>query len=223
MTLLDLEKRVHNCLKCKKTSLREMLPYPPVYSFGDPNGKEIMVVGLNPSAKEYVNGYLSSSPSIEVRRNSQLTYFENRKYRYFEDIERFFGDEVKRKINWSSSPWEKVGCLDLVKCPTISIRGQWSKISRKQQNELISNCEGYLKEQLNLYKPKIILTYGADVGRWFANHLNLEYGEFEDRKAQLNNREVYVMFAPQRQGPHSKPEVLWVKDKILAMLNAIMG
>lgn len=179
-----------------------------------------MVVGLNPSAREYINGYLSNSPSIEVRRNSQITYFQNRKYRYFNEIERFFGDEVKKKVNWVRSPWEKIGYLDLVKCPTRSERGQWSRIGRRQQEELVSNCEGYLKEQLNLYKPKIIIPYGADVGRWFANYLNLRYEEFEDEKAQLGNREVNVLFIPQRQGPHSKPEILWIKNKILKMLKS---
>lgn len=218
--MLDLERKVHNCMKCKQTHLRKIIPYPPVYSFGDPKGKEIIVVGQNPSSREYVNGYLSNSPNIEERRKSQLTYFERRKYRYFNTLEIFFRDEVKEKIGWVYSPWEKVGYLDLVKCPTTPLKGsgQWSKISKRQQEGLIRNCEGYLKEQLNLYKPKVILPYGADVCRWFAKYLNLRYGSFEDRKAQVNNREVFLLFIPQRQGPYSEPEILWVQNKILKML-----
>jgi len=215
--MLDLERKIHNCMKCKHTNLRRILPYSPVYSFGDPTGKEILVVGLNPSSREYINGYLSNSPNIEERRKSQLTYFKRRNYKYFNEIERFFGDEVKKKIHWTNSPWEKVGYLDLVKCPTKSARGQWSKIPTRQKETLIRNCEEYLKEQINLYKPKMILPYGADVGKWFAGYLRVTYEPFEDEKAQLNNRKVKLLFIPQRQGPHSKPEILWVQNKILEM------
>jgi len=218
--MLDLERKVHNCMKCKQTHLRKILPYPPVYSFGDPKGKEIMVVGQNPSSREYINGYLSNSPNIEERRKSQLTYFEHRKYPYFDEIEKFLGGIVREKIGWVNLPWEKVGYLDLVKCPTtpLKVSGQWSRISKGQQEMLIRNCEGYLKEQLDFYKPKIILPYGADVGKWFAKYLNVRYEQFEDEKARLNNREVNLLFIPQRQGPHSKPEILWVRNKILKIL-----
>jgi len=218
--MLDLERKVHDCLKCKQTHLRKILPYPPVYSFGDPQGKEIVVVGQNPSSREYINGYLSNSPNIEERRRSQLTYFEHRKYSYFDDIEKFLGGIVREKIGWLNSPWEKVGYLDLVKCPTTPLEGsgQWSRISKRQQEMLIGNCEGYLKEQLDFYKPKIILPYGADVGNWFAKYLNVRHEQFENEKTQLNNREVHILFIPQRQGPHSKPEILWVRNKILKIL-----
>ena len=218
--MLELEKEVHNCTICKKTDLHKFLPYPPVYSFGDLEGKEIVVVGQNPSSMEYISGYLSNSTDIEERRKSQLTYFERRKYPYFNEVERFLGGEVKGKIKWTSLPWEKVGYLDLVKCPTTPLTGsgQWSRIGNKQQKMLIRNCEGYLKEQLKLYKPKIILAYGADVGRWFAKYLDVEYEPFEDRKSELNDREVNLLFIPQRQGPHTKPEVLWVRNKIVKIL-----
>jgi len=216
--VLNLEKRVHSCTKCNQGFLRGILPHPPVYSFGNPEGKEIIVVGLNPSAREYINGFLSESSSIEERRKSQLAYFHKRQYRYFSEIERFFGEEVKKEINWTSMPWERIGYLDLVKCPTKSDRGQWSKMSRKQQNALITNCEGYLKEQLAFYKPKIILAYGVDVSRWFANYLNVRYEEFEDQQSRLSYGQVRVLFIPQRQSPHSKPEILWIREKIMKIL-----
>jgi len=218
--MLDLERRVHNCVKCTQMGLSEILSYPPVYSFGKPEGKKIMVVGLNPSSREYINGYLSHSQNIEERRQSQLTYFARRKYSYFNEIERFFGNEVKDKIGWVNSPWEKVGYSDLVKCPTTPSKssGQWSKISLRQQEILIRNCEEFLKEQLNLYKPKIILPYGSGVGRWFSKYMHVKYQAFEDEKAQLNNREVCLLFVPQRQGPHTKPEILWVQNKLLEIL-----
>lgn len=218
--MLDLERRIHNCTKCKQKNLQKILRYPPVYSFGDPDGKEIMVVGQNPSSREYINGFLSDSPNIEERRKSQLTYFENRRYSYFNELERFLEGKVKQKIGWIEHPWEKIGYLDLVKCPTTPVAGsgQWSRIPGNEQQILIRSCEGYLIEQLSLYKPRIILPYGSDVGRWFADHLNVEYEPFENGKAQLNSRRVNLLFVPQRQGPHTKPEILWVQDKILKML-----
>jgi len=33
---------IHNCRKCKLTLPSQIVPYPPVYSFGDPEGKEII-------------------------------------------------------------------------------------------------------------------------------------------------------------------------------------
>lgn len=219
--MLDLERKAHACMRCKQTSpdLREIILYPPVYSFGDPKSKEIIVVGLNPSRKEYDNNFLLNSPDIVERRKFQLTYFERLEYKYFKKIEGFFEGKVKKKICWVNSPWEKVGYLDLVKCPTTPLKGgQWSKVPKKWRKELIKNCEGYLKEQLKLYKSKIILPYGVDVCKWFAKYLNLEYKKFEAKRAQLNNREVCLLFIPQRQGPYSKPEISRVKERILKML-----
>ena len=218
--MLDLEKKIHNCTKCRQTDLRKILLYPPVYSFGDPEGKETMVVGQNPSSREYINGYLSNSLNIKERRKSQLIYLKHRKYSYFDEIQRFFGGKVREKLRWVDSPWEKVGYLDLVKCPTTPLTGsgQWSRISPRPQKMLIENCEGYLKEQLKLYKPKIILSYGADVGRWFAKFLDVRYEQFEDEKTKIGNSVVNLLFIPQRQGPHTKPEILWVQDRILDIL-----
>ena len=216
----DLETRVHTCEKCQRKGLHDILPYPPVYSFGNPEGKEIMVVGQNPSSREYIKGFLVDDPDVEKRRKSQLTYFDRRKYLFFNELERFFDGKVKEKLRWINSPWEKLAYLDVVKCPTRSVngQGQWSKLPQKTQEIIVNNCEGYLIEQLNLYQPRIILAYGVDVGRWFSQHLNVSYEEFEDRTAQLNEKRVSIVFVPQRQGSHSKPEVFWVKNKILKLL-----
>jgi hypothetical protein len=217
--MLELERKVHTCTKCKHQGLHNILPYPPVYSFGNPEGKNIIIVGLNPSGREYINGYLSNSPDFEERMRSQLSYFDRRKYSFFNEIEKFFEGKAKEVMGWKNSPWESVGYLDLVKCPTrLQGQGQWSKTPRRMQEILIRNCEEYLKQQLDLYKPKIILAYGADVGRWFSRLLNIPYEEFEDYKVKLNGREVNIVFIPQRQGPHSKPEVSWVQDRITRML-----
>lgn len=110
--------------------------------------------------------------------------------------------------------------MDIVKCPTrpVTGQGQWSKLPQKTQQIIMNNCEDYLIEQLSLYKPKSLIAYGADVGRWFSQHFDVSYEEFEDRATQLDRRRVDIVFVPQRQGPHSKPEVVWVQNKILKVL-----
>lgn len=74
-------------------------------------------------------------------------------------------------------------------------------------------------EQLDLYKPKAIIAYGADVGRWFSCLLNVVYEDFENRVGNLAESKVNILFISQRQGPHSKPEVMCVREKIAKMLN----
>jgi hypothetical protein len=226
--MLDLEREVHSCTKCNQQQiLKRILKYPPVYSFGDPSRKDFIVIGQNPSDNEYKNSNLSSSHSIVERRKSQLAYFTHRNsdpHSFFVEISGFFDDEVKERMGWVDSPWDEVGYLDLVKCPTRCSKGQWSRIGRKRQRLFIKNCEDYLKRQLTTYKPKMVLAYGADVGRWFGKnyfrkHEDYEDLEYEDRRIRLNNKVAHLLFVPQGQGPHSKPELSWIRKKILKMID----
>ena len=221
LKMLGLELRVHNCVKCKKEGFSDFLPYPPVYSFGNPAEKKIIVVGQNPSSREYITGFLSKSPDIEERRMFQLSYFDRRNYAFFKKLEKFFDGQVKEIISWKKSPWEKVGYLDIVKCPTkaADVRGQWSKIPPRVQEAIVNNCQDYLKEQLQMYMPLVVIAYGADVGRWFSQYVQVTYKEFENKKAQLNGKNIHILFVPQRQNPHSQPEITWVQNKIVSMLN----
>lgn len=218
--MIDLELSVHNCKKCHEQGLSKFLQYPPVYSFGDAAGKEIIIIGLNPSRAEYESGFLSKSLDVNIRSKSQLDYFRNRNYQFFIELEEFFGGQIKELLDWGNSPWEKVGYLDIVKCPTTCSGGkkQWSGLSRKIQRTLINNCKEFLEKQLELIQPKILITYGADVGRWFSEEFDLEYAPFEDFETVLNGKIVNILFIPQRQGPNSKPEVMWVRSKIAKLL-----
>ncbi len=52
-------------------------------------------------------------------------------------------------------------------------------------------------------------------------YLGVYYEEFGDTRPQIRaGKRVDLVFVPQRQGPHSKQEVSWVK-KILKMLDFI--
>jgi hypothetical protein len=233
--MLPLEDAVHRCEDCKKDELlKGIVNYAPVYSFGDPSEKNIvlMVIGVNPSDKEYEGNppHLSKDPDREKRRDSQLNYFyssRGHEYKYFRVLRAFFEGHVKNELGWDEMPWERVGYLDLVKCPTRTAikgqkgkTGQWSKLERAQKDRFIEHCKGYLKEQLKIYRPKNILAYGTDVCDWFRDYLDVKCEDFEDTPAQLNGEGVNILFVPQRQGSQSKPEVDWVRKKILKMLKA---
>jgi len=217
--MLELEQKIHNCIKCKQVLGKAVRHYP-VYAFGDPSGRPIVVVGLNPSDKEYENDHLSSGPSLDVRHNTQLHYFDDpeKVHGFFHEVERFFQGEVKEKLQWEKSPSERVGYLDLVKCPTIP---SWTDLERAQQRQLVENCEGYLIEQLEQYTPKMIIAYGRDVGRWFAKKLGVEYKPFEATSAPLGKRHLHLLFVPQKQGPHSEPEILRIREEILKFLRTL--
>ncbi len=173
----DLERAVHTCTKCHK-NYSLMQKYRPVYSFGELDHKPIWVVGINPSYVEYngMNGcmpYLSNSGNIIERRCSQLDYFRKPSYRFFKPIEKLFElVGVKDKVvKWTTNLWEeKIGFVDLVKCVTKVDNGQWSKLKDNQKGDLIANCEPYLKNQLIIYKPKLLVAYGKDLRNWFCTY-----------------------------------------------------
>lgn len=222
--MLPLEEKVHGCTTCK-TVFRDMVPYPPIYSFGEPRNKPIAVVGLNPSSREFPD-YFSYTRNAEERRREQLTYFDRPLYNYFEVLARFFGggDEtyqnphLKSKLGWVRSPYERVTALDLVKCATVSRKGQWTSLARSDRKVIIRNCEGFLVGQLSEYRPKVVVLYGADVIDWFEGKLGKSIGDFEAFSASLGDYAFRGVAVPQRQGPHSLPEVRWVQDRLLELL-----
>ena len=152
-----VESKVHKCTLCKP-KYSKIMPYPPVYSFGDPAGKPVILIGLNPSRKEFEERkgkrFLSLSKSPDDRRSSQMTYFQRKPHTYFKNIVPFFDGPAKKKLGWTTAPWEKVGVLDLVKCVTENEKGQWSKLGDPQKDALIRNCRDYLFKQLRLYRAR---------------------------------------------------------------------
>jgi len=223
MSEMGLLQRVHCCKQCKFGVLEKFVPkqYPPVYSFGDPKQKSIIVVSINPSSKEYEDRYLSSSPEINERIKSQMYYFHYAYYkRFFWNIEKFFYGEVKETLQWTRNPWEKVGFLDLVKCVTKSEEGQWGTLKEWCKNKIIRNCEGYLKKQISFYRPKIIIAYGKDVCKWFARQSRINYKQWENETVKWNNHTVSILFLYQlRQGLYTESQTLRVRRELRKILN----
>ena len=224
-----LESEVHNCTLCKPKHLGIKMPFSPVYSFGDPAGKPVILIGLNPSRKEFEERkgkrFLSVSENANDRRASQQSYFERKPHTYFKNVGPFFDGPTKKKLGWSTDPWEKVGVLDLVKCVTVTKNGQWSELSDPQQDELIENCEDYLIKQLKIYSPRAVIPYGVDICKWFRAHDPQNTLSKKDPiegyttfKAIIDGGTFHGLYVPQRQGPHSKPEIEWVQKELARLL-----
>jgi uracil-DNA glycosylase len=207
------------CRKCKEQDdLAKLLPNDclPVCCFGDPIGKKIFVVGINPSKAEYDSGFLEKD--IGKALESQLKYFDRREYRYFDELKRFFDEDlIRTKLGITRNLWDKVGYLDLVKCVTIANKTeQWNGLKTSEKKKIVDNCQCFLEQQLNFYQPKLIVAYGKDVGVWFGGGKDLSYEE--EFSFILNPRRLgfryQVIYVPQRQGKHSWPEVNEIRTKI---------
>jgi len=211
-----LMKAILNCRECKnQTDITRHFPDDclPVCCFGDPLGKKVFVVGINPSKAEYGSGYLERD--VGKALESQMTYFDRREYRFFEEIARFFDDDViTTKLGIVKSLWEQVGYLDLVKCVTAKNNEQWNGLKASEKRAIIENCQVFLERQLGLYQPRLIIAYGKDVGMWFG----VKDSDKEEFNIIPSHRKLgfqyEVIYVPQRQGKHSRPEVNEVKEKI---------
>jgi len=181
--------------------------------------KEVFVVGINPSKAEYDSKFLEKDR--ERALESQLTYFDRRSYLFFKEIERFFDDqETEAGLGLEGGLWSRVGYLDLVKCVTESGKGkQWNGLNVSAKRKIIENCQVFLEQQLRVYKPKLIIAYGKDVGVWFG----VEDSEEEEFNLVMRPRNLgfdyRVIYVPQRQGKHSRPEINETKTRIREALS----
>ena len=220
----SLMSRVLSCQKCKQQNgLKDYFPRdcPPVFSFGDPSCKEIIVVGINPSKAEYDSEFLAKE--FDKALESQIKYFERREYRFFDEVARFFEDDmIRTMLGTPRSLWEEVGYLDLVKCVTSADKGvQWNGLRSSEKNKIVENCQEFLEQQLNLYRPRLVIAYGKNVGSWFGvKNSDVEGFDFV-RHPKRFEFEYRAIYAPQRQGKHSRPEVNEMKAKIREALVSI--
>jgi len=221
MSLSILEEGIHKCDKCKNLPFGNVIKYFPIISFGNPENKQIIVVGLNPSNREYEDNYVSNSHSIMERHTSQMRYFDKTPYTFFKHIMKYFENPVKSKLGWIKTPWEKVGYLDIVKCPVrihAQARSQWGSLSKKERRDIISNCSQYLVNQLEIFKPKLIMAYGADVCRWFYTGYTSKDAFTVTKSSILQDYDMMVILVPQTRGSHPKEIIDTIKDIIFKHL-----
>jgi len=223
LSIEQLEYEVHNCMKCN-AEYNSVMCFYPVYSFGNPFGKKIIVIGLNPSTQEYEKGFLRDDFSVENRRFAQLKYFKRPYYKFFfGKIEDFFKGEIKSKLGYRRNVWESVGYLDLVKCPTkIDKNGkaeQWSGLDNSQKKGIIDNCKDYLLKQLELYKPELIIPYGKNICEHIGEIFNVFPKKYGITKIKINSYNLNVLFLYQIQGHrHSDSEVSKIQSLILSLI-----
>lgn len=203
---------IHKCNKCKlDQALENVIKHYPVISFGPLENKPILVVGLNPSTREYEDNYILSSDDPSIRHTSQMTYFDSGFYGFFNKVEQFFKGTAKNTVGWEKKPWEKVGFTDLAKCPTRRNDGQWSKLKPSQRKLIINYCQGYLISQIKEVLPRLIIAYGTDVCRWF----NPEYIRSRDAFTTIRWLDAFpVVLVPQTQGGYSRPEISKIQNEI---------
>ena len=217
MVLNPFEIMMHTCTKCKDLEVGTAIQYYPIISFGDPENKPVIVVGINPSTREYEKNYVSKSQSIEERHQSQMNYFKKKPYTFFKHVMKYFQNPVRDKLGWKRIPWEKVGYLDIVKCPVRMhphASSQWSSLSKSQRKEIINNCSPYLFMQLERLQPNLVMAYGADVCRWFYSDYSSD-DAFTVKNCNMFNRiNVKVVFVPQTRGSHPQHIIDTVKARI---------
>ena len=225
----SLSARILNCKRCRAGELGKFVYHSPVYSFGDPEGKKIIVVAHNPSTREFEDSgkgesrpYLIDEGTVEARLSDQLTYFDRPYYEnFFKKLEAIFDGENRRLLGWERNCWERVGFLDYTKCSTRTEKGQWRTLKLRLRAEMIMNCEGYLISQLELYRPKAILAYGAFVCRWFGERYGVPYSNSSSSTISTGYSDsVKLVFLYQRQGrqPHSAGEVSFIRRELAAVL-----
>jgi hypothetical protein len=211
VVLSDLDRKIHKCTACKDRGLSNIVKHYPIVSFGDLNNKPLIVVGLNPSTKEYEDNYVSSDPDPAKRHRSQMSYFDSGYYSFFQKLEKFFQGKAKTTIGWKKSPWEKIGFTDLAKCPTRNNKGQWTQLKTSQKKRIIQNCESYLIDQIETCRPSVLFAYGTDVCRWFYPKYHRDKDAFMARKWY----DIPVILVPQSQTPYPRQVITAVQDSIL--------
>jgi len=210
-SLSALEAQIHNCTLCKQSELAKVVKYYPIISFGELENKPLLVVGLNPSTREYEDGYVINVKDPVKRHISQMTYFDLGYYDFFRKLERFFQGEARTALDWKRFPWEKVGFTDLAKCPTRNEKGQWTQLRTSQKRGIIENCQGFLYDQIQTHLPTAIFAYGTDVCRWFYP----AYIRDKDAFTTIKWLDLFpVILVPQTQTGYPRRVIKIVQDNI---------
>lgn len=145
------------CELCKIYGFKFNRNYSPDDFIEGKLSSKIWIVGLNPKG---------DIDSEDIRTKEDLASFFNskdsdlpedrKKYSYFKDFKK-----ASEMIYDLIGKENGVAHTDIVKCfsnefPPDGIKG-------KEIQEIIMNCSTYLKKQIEIYKPRMIICNGADV------------------------------------------------------------
>ena len=139
------------CLKCKRHGLFFKRQYSPIESVDGASEAPVWIIGINPKCDE---GHNDKKDILQLRE-----YFQsNNVHEYFNDFKKV-SPGLHKLLGHSNG----VAHTDLVKCYSNNFPPK--TMQRGGKKEIIANCSGYLKQQIEIHKPKIIICNGADVSR----------------------------------------------------------
>lgn len=142
---------MERCLKCKKHGLFFERKYSPIEAVVGASEAPVWIIGLNPKGDE---GHNDKADIIQSRK-----YFQsNNVHRYF-SVFKQVSPGLHKLLGHSNG----VAHTDLVKCYSNEFPPKTRQ--RGGEKEIIANCSGYLKQQIETHKPKIIICNGTPVSR----------------------------------------------------------
>jgi hypothetical protein len=168
------------CSLCANLGLRFCRGYSPAeFVVGDPYS-EVWVIGLNPKSGDRIND-LETPEKLHAYFSDGGTV-----HPYFRDIR-----SVSEHLHGMLGKKNGVAHTDLVKCHS----SKWPPAGRKNGNEIVQNCSGYLKEQIRKYQPRILFCNGVDVCRFIREALPVEEDHETYYRAVVGDRDVFVVLS----------------------------
>ena len=144
---------MEKCLKCKKHGLFFERKYSPIEAVDGASEAPVWIIGLNPRGDE---GHNDENNIIQLRE-----YFQSKSvHKYFNNFK-----GVSPSLHKLLGHPNGVAHTDLVKCYANNFPPKTMQSGGDE--EIITNCSEYLKQQIETHKPKIIICNGVPVSLKF--------------------------------------------------------
>lgn len=165
---------MHECTKCHEFGMNFKRGYQPVDFIEGKKDSNVWIVGINPA---------NDQSWVDNRTAKDLE-------EYFDDLNSIHGYFNDFK-SVSESVFERFGKnggtahTDLVKCSSKSFPPETAK--GKRAVAVISNCKGFLIDQIKTHKPKIIVCNGAEVSKFMLDFLPPPSGHKKGQTSYWSN------------------------------------
>jgi uracil-DNA glycosylase len=145
--MIDTAK-INSCDKCfKLTGMSFKRGYKPVEYIHGRKNSQIWIVGLNP------RGEIGDNDEKETIHDLLNSTFDNSYFRDFKNVSTLIYNAFSKENG--------VAHVDLVKCFSRSFPPV--NLNKSELDEILCNCRSYLKDQLEIHKPKVIICNGSHV------------------------------------------------------------
>lgn len=146
MNLTSLEQEILNCKKCSRLCSINPYPMPHVYYNKNITELKLFIIARNPGIEHNYT---------EITKEEYLKIYHERWFNcniaeYFKEI---FGEDIIK---------QNVFFANVCKCS--------SPKNTALTNGEIKNCKNFLIQQLEIVKPKIILTFGKEAKNFFISY-----------------------------------------------------